>query len=276
MPATMIERFAATHAPGLTGGRWPWQWLGSTSLAGRYWTLAATLLERFLATARPLTLGLAPWQWANGMALTLGTWWTRRAGGYNLYRGTSGPNSIDYRTPVGAASPTAAAPAQIRNFPGFSLAPNEAYVFALRAVGPGGAEEKNTTLVVSLSTDAAGVPMGAAPNPPISLQAAVKPGGRAYLQWGQSPAGEQPRAARWNVYHDAGTGTVNYAAPLATVTSPRHLTATYTDGLVVRFAVRAVSREGVEEKNTRSVVVTIDAAGPPDLAAPSIVDGVET
>lgn len=233
-----------------------------------------SLLQRFLDIYDALYAGDKPWQWANGMGSTLGECWCRPAGGYLLYRGD--PGSIDYRTPVGATSPTSATPSRIGHYPTFPLRPDTEYAFAVRAVGRGGAEELNTRQVLLIRTDSEGEPIGLAPNPPIGVSALPQAGGKFLLRWRVSTIGEQTKAAAWNVYHDAGSGTIDYDTPIGSATSHKFLTAAYTDALTVRFAVRAASRAGVEELNTHWVEATADAGGPLDMAAPVLAAGRET
>lgn len=235
--------------------------------------MSATLLERFLETYDPQYLGRRPWQWSAGMAATLGRAWTGIMGQHNLYRGTGGV--VDYDVPVGAVSPTDADPDTVRNYPTFPLAASTEYVFAVRAVGRGGAEEQNTDLVHTLTTDADGAPLGPAPNPPINVTAAPQAGGKILLAWQTSPRGEAARAASFHIYHDDGSGTVDFSEPLASTVRRSYLTDAYADGTTVKFVVRAVSADDVEEANTNTVSATADAAGPPDMAAPDVEYGTE-
>lgn len=235
--------------------------------------MAVSDLIRWLERYQPQAGGRgSAWAWAAG--LHAGRWWLRTDGGYHLYAGPAG--SVDYDTPVGATSASSATPAAIATFPGSVLDADTTYQFALRAVGRGGVEETNQTVALLVRTDGDGVPGGAAPNPPVRLQAVAVSGGRIVLHWRHERAGEQAAPATWRIYHDNGTGTMDYGTPLASIRGRRYRTSAYADGTVVQFAVRAVSAGDVEEQNTNTVTATADDSGPPDMDAPTLAAGKET
>ncbi|MFH1725254.1 MAG: fibronectin type III domain-containing protein, partial [Elusimicrobiota bacterium] len=90
---------------------------------------------------------------------------------------------------------------------------------------------------------------GSTPIAPSGLSAASLAGGRIALFWNMSPS---ELVTEYRIYYDSGTGTVDYATPLATVSST--VTAYTTDVLVsspaYTFSLRAYNRCGVEEPNT--------------------------
>jgi hypothetical protein len=84
------------------------------------------------------------------------------------------------------------------------------------------------------------------PAPATSLSAAALAGSQVALSWIPSPT---EGIVEYLLYYDAGTGTVNYAAPLAVFPSTQ---TSFTTGVLVSsaaytFALRALHRCGVEE-----------------------------
>ena len=150
------------------------------------------------------------------------------------------------------------------------------YWFALRAVGRGGAEETNTTLKLRIETDGAGVPLGLTPNAPIILRCEPRDAGKFLLTWDYSSIGEQIPPSVFNIYHNNGSGAVDYDTAIASVSGTSYKTGSYDDGTVVIFAVRSESSDSDEETNTATASATADATGPDAVGAPTIAAGVET
>lgn len=79
-------------------------------------------------------------------------------------------------------------------------------------------------------------------------------------------------AASFRVYHDSGTGTIDYNTPAFTFTRQDSDTQEYTttqlhsldEDVTYKFVVRAVTSFGVEDKNTDSAEITIDGVAPDD------------
>lgn len=80
-------------------------------------------------------------------------------------------------------------------------------------------------------------------------------------------------ASSFNIYHDSGTGTINYAAPAFSFARQSSLIQLYTttqlhalDSVVTyKFVVRAVSANGVEETNTDEYSIEVDGAAPDNI-----------
>ncbi len=97
------------------------------------------------------------------------------------------------------------------------------------------------------------VTQGSTPSAPSALVAASLAGNQIALSWSPSPS----PVRQYFLYYDAGTGAVNYGAPLATIAAP---TTAYTTGVLpstasYRFAIRAENHCGIIETNT-SVLAT--------------------
>lgn len=102
-----------------------------------------------------------------------------------------------------------------------------------------------TAFAATVSTFVFGTP----PSPPSGLAAASAGGLRIRLDWGPSPS---TSVVRYNLYFDAGTGTINYSLALSTfaASATTFLSAPLTDGLTYRFGLRAQDNLGQEERNS--------------------------
>lgn len=113
----------------------------------------------------------------------------------------------------------------------------------------------NTTVVYSSSVTLDTT----APNAPTSLTSTLLSGGRVKIDFTASTSSD---AANYKIYSDGGTGTINYLAPVATLTSP---TTTWTSGALngaYKYVVRATDNTGNQETNTTIVAVTADGVAP--------------
>jgi hypothetical protein len=96
------------------------------------------------------------------------------------------------------------------------------------------------------------------PLPVNNLQGDLTSGCNVRLTWIESPS---PDVLLYNIYYDAGTGTVNYAVPLASVSSPA--TTWVSSGLALNqrfiFAIRAKDLAGQEDGLTSNRVSIVTA-----------------
>lgn len=238
--------------------------------------MATTLLERFLEQYDTVHHGMTPEGIANGLTLTVGRSWCRRAGGYTLQRIADEPVDTDNAIAVGAASPASTSSTFIAPFATYPLAASTVYHFGISVVSPGGAQRDDFLSLQRIETDGDGVPIDPVPNPPVRLRGEPYSGGRIKLNWDLATAGEQVQAKQWNVYHNNGSGSVDYDTAIASVNRGVYVTEAYAGGTEVTFGVRAESADGDEEKNTNTVAVTADDTGPQDIDAPDVDYGEES
>ncbi|MFH1725394.1 MAG: FG-GAP-like repeat-containing protein [Elusimicrobiota bacterium] len=87
------------------------------------------------------------------------------------------------------------------------------------------------------------------PLAPSNLEAVSLAGNRIALSWTPSPS---EGITAYRLYYDTGTGTVDYSAPLAVLTSTEtsYTTAVLPSSAAYRFALRTHNRCGVEDPNT--------------------------
>jgi len=153
------------------------------------------------------------------------------------------------------------------------------WILSVRALDADGNEDSNITQMVAIPFED-GAP-SARPAEPRWVQARAIENGRLELEWLYDPRYEEngPGAAHEaRIYWDAGTGTVDFTEPLATVEMGLPTTATsytwqsgpLTDGQEYRFCVRIATAPwpgGTETQGTREHVMAASSAAP---AAPTL------
>lgn len=87
------------------------------------------------------------------------------------------------------------------------------------------------------------------PPPPGNFSAQAQYGGRILLSWEPAP---YEGIAGYRLYSDNGTGTINYASPLALLPAGQtsYLTGVLTSSAAYKFGLRAAHRCGAVEQNT--------------------------
>ena len=235
------------------------------------------LIEKWFAYWRPLELGLTPDGHADGLTLTLGVFWARCRGGYNLYRWTGDRSCALPDRIVGAAC---AGAQQITTFPWTCHASSTVYWYLLRAVGGGGVSESTVHQLRRAEFDADGMLVGPRPNAPVGLTLDYVAGGKIRLRWYYDPTDQEVSPGSFEVYSNIGTGgPVNYDLPLASVdfsagvTTYEWTSPTLFAWLHLWGAVRAKSADGILEDNTVSVGAEVDSTGP---AVHTRVEGTRT
>ncbi len=227
--------------------------------------MTADLLTKWLTHYDPVHRGWTPAGIASGVCASNGFFFPRIRGGYNLRREIGSVPQAGSRI-VGAAGFDAA---QIRTFPWVSHAANATYTYRVTVINGGGVEEWAEETVSITGFDASGNWVGARPNPPGDLRVIPLAGGKFLLQWTYTREGEQAEPAAFRVYHDGGSGSVDYNTIIASVAYRRgrfhymYTSIAFTHGTRVRWAVRAASAAGAEEKNTQVAFGWADAAAPP-------------
>jgi len=230
-----------------------------------------TLLAKWLLHYDPIHRGWTPAGIANGVCATCGFSFPRIRGGYNLRRSGGGV--------PGASEPMAGAAGcdavSIRTFPWVAHAPSTSYTYRLFAIGGGGVESLDQEASALAAFDAAGEWLGADPNPPADLRVASLAGGRFLVSWTHSRAGEQAEPGEFRLYHDGGTGQIDFESPVAVVLCRQgrfhheYVSTPFVHGARVRWAVRTVSAEGVEERNLQQATGRAEAMPPP--AHPAVI-----
>jgi len=147
--------------------------------------------------------------------------------------------------------------------------------FGLRAYNANGEEQNVNSVQVIL--DASGYDATAQPNPAHDLSATPRPGGVIRLRWSYLSTGETGTCTKFNIYGNGGTGPVDFAIPLDSVSKTAGTRTSYTwdssaltHGTTYRYVVRAATSV-IEEQNRREVSATADTQAPALPASLSIV-----
>lgn len=229
-----------------------------------------SLLTRWLEHYDPIHRGWTVAGIANGVCATCGYFFPRIRGGYNLRRAVG--RVPDCVAPIvgaaGAEHEGGTEQATVRTFPWVRHQASTEYLYRLTAISGGGVEDLDDQALAVVAFDAAGNWVGARPNAPGDLQMAPLSRGRFRLRWTYSEDGEQAAPARFNIYHDGGTGTVDYQNVVARVDYRpgrfhyEYLSMAFAHGTRVRWGVRAESSAGAEEMNEQVVWGWAEALGP--------------
>ncbi len=227
--------------------------------------MTGQLLQRWLEYYDPIHRGWTPRGIANGVCATNGYFYPRIYGGYNLSRAVGGVPDASAEI-VGAAGFDAST---IATFPWIGHEPETTYSYRLTALNGGGRENLSHVETADAVFDDGGIWLGALPNAPGDLGVRPAAGGRFLVTWTYNHEGEAAPPVHFNLYHDGGTGTVDYDTVVATVTYRRgqyHFAYTsnpFANNTRVTWAVRAVAIPFIAEGNVRTAFAYADAAAPP-------------
>lgn len=224
----------------------------------------ATLLQKWLIHYDPIHRGWTPAGIANGVCCSCGYFFPRTSGGYNLWR-KIGDNPVASDPIVGAAGHDAQ---RIHTFPWIEHAAETTYTYALSAIGGGGIENMNNRSITEAAFDEHGLWRGTMPNAPADLAVESRTGGRFRIAWSYSRQGQQAQADRFRLYHNSGSGAVDYDTIVAEIPCKRsglyyeYLSAAFEHGHTVTWCVRAVSTDNVEEGNRTTITGTAHGQAP--------------
>ncbi|MHC4646922.1 MAG: hypothetical protein ACYTBJ_15605 [Planctomycetota bacterium] len=148
-----------------------------------------------------------------GTVLTLGWFWPQVGGCYVLYRGSS-TYEIEFENVLAVATLNAreiSPPTYVQHSNGTT------YFYVVRAVNGCGDEENTLSAAAKVVIDADGDL--AKPQPNNILEARVKrtASNRVQFLWFYCPLDQQSPPACFKIYHDGGTGQIDYENPLAVI-----------------------------------------------------------
>jgi len=182
-------------------------------------------------------------------------------GWFNIYD-NDGVGPIDYNTVKGVTCD-----AQTSWMSGVLSYP-ASWRFGVRAENAHG-EEKNVDVVEEVALLESGQGAPARPNRPTGLKATPAADGKVELTFAYNATGEEAECTHFHVYHDAGSGEVDYTTPVGAidklegiVSHYAYLSGALTDGQIYLFAVRAATTADVEDDGIEFVQVTADAQAP--------------
>lgn len=207
--------------------------------------MASDLASKWDRWWQPLSGGLTHKGLASGLILTGGWFWTRVRGGCLLYRRQGTHEAIGAGLVVGTAAQAAI---EIWQYSGIEPRAGS-YWYGAAAFGPGGLEGRAAP-AVGLVLDADGAVAGGLPGDVERAWADAAGGGRIRVSWRYCPACEAEAPVEFRIYHDNGTGQIDYGEPAGIVAwgirrnTYAWTSGPYAEGLRVRFEVRAASRAG--------------------------------
>ncbi len=226
--------------------------------------MAVSLLAKWLTHYDPVHRGWTNAGIANGVCATSGFFFPRMRGGYHLRRAIGDvPSSAD--AIVGS---TGAGGETISTFPWVGHAAETAYVYRLFAINGGGCENIDDVVAEDVGFDGAGEWTGGKPVAPKDVRVAALSGGRYRIAWTYDLAESDEVPVSFRIYGDGGSGTMDYGAAAGEVeggVGRLHYafeTPGFADGVRVRWAVRAVNANGLEDGNVVTVVAEARASGP--------------
>jgi len=226
--------------------------------------MARTLLQRWLDHYDSIHRGWTLEGIANGVCATSGFFFPRIRGGYNLRRGENEVPELSSPI-VGAAGADASA---IHIFPWISHNAGTTYVYRLSAISGGGVGNAIDETTAEAGFDAAGDWCGLVPNSPSDLRVTPTADGKFLVEWAYSAEGQQISPWEFHLYHDAGTGSVDFETVVANVSYRAgryhyaYTSASFDHGTRIKWAVRAAT-SGTEDENIRVVFGWADAESPP-------------
>ncbi len=136
-----------------------------------------------------------------------------RRDGWNVYRGEGSPVEIDYAAPA-AALPPQTGDKLVR---GQVIAPGARVFYGVRRVSPAGVEEQNTHVVVRVDLDAGSSLRPPAPSAPSDVTADAASDGSVVVAWSYAASPGDGEPDTFDVFTDAGTGTLDVETPAASV-----------------------------------------------------------
>ena len=146
-----------------------------------------------------------------------------------------------------------------------TVAHGETKYFVVRAFRTDADESRNSNIVKAV-VDSGGSIKGNLPNAPHGLSAVCLAGAKVLLSWVYSTHQQEAAPTVFNVYHNAGSGAVDYATIVATMSYEAgryqyEKELTLVDATTYLIGVRA-STASDEEENTETVQATADGTAP--------------
>jgi hypothetical protein len=143
---------------------------------------------------------------------------------------------------------------------------NSTYFYVVRRFNQCGVQERTLCAAVKLSFDADGELASAQPNGIFSSAAEVTEGDKVKLTWFCSVLKQKAAPARFNIYHDAGTGQIDYDNPVAEVAYGGRRFYNYESAALEAgrylFAIRAEGADGVENDSPALLRIEVPGASP--------------
>jgi len=167
------------------------------------------LLSKWLGWWQPLSGGLTPWGFVNGLLLTGGWFWSRVRGGYNLYRGADDKEQIDWSHPVGAGASDSS---EVREFAWTAKPAGGRHWYGLKVVGAGGLESSAEDNLLAVAFDESGRLKGGLGGLIRCAWAVTDSAGYIKLKWLYDGLYECAEPDEFVIYHDGGSGQIDFSS----------------------------------------------------------------
>ncbi len=201
--------------------------------------------------------------WPLRQSLVEGDFWTRLGGCYSVYRGQGQVGDVDYFSIIAAPTDTG----ELSVSDDISHAAGRNYFYVVRRISGTGRQELGSRSVVRLSLDEQGERLGPRPNVVSDLSARAIGDGRVALSWYYGPVGQKIEPVGFEVLGDGGSGVIDYENALGQVSFRgggyySFVSPAGEEGQQLRFVVRSVGSNGVDDGNCVSVSAVVDLSGP--------------
>ena len=197
-----------------------------------------------------------------GNVLSLGWFWMRAGGCSVLYRG-SDMCCIDFENIMSVANLQAG----FISPPGYVEHGGDSTCFyVVRRFNQCGVQERTLAAAVKLSLDTDGDLVAPRPNDVFSSIAEAAEGDKVRLTWFYSVLEEKAAPVRFNIYHDNGTGQIDYSNAVATIAYEGRRFYSYNSGALgaggYLFAIRAEDVEGAENDSPALLRIEVPSGSP--------------
>jgi len=195
-------------------------------------------------------------------ALSLGWFWMRVDGCSALYRGDE-MRCIDFENILSVGNLKAASISP----PGYvEHCGNSTYFYVVRRFNQCGVAERTLAAAVKLSFDTNGNLVAPRPNDIFSSMVEVAEGDKVRLMWFYSVLEQKSAPVRFNIYHDNGTGQVDYGNAVATIAYEGRMFYSYKSGALgagrYLFAIRAEDADGAENDSPALLRMQVPSGSP--------------
>ena len=197
-----------------------------------------------------------------GNVLSLGWFWMRAGGCFALYRGPE-MRCIDFENILSVANLKAAfisPPCYVEH------GGDSTNFYVVRRFNQCGFQERTLAAAVKLSLDTDGDLVEPRPNDIFSSIAEAAEGDKVRLTWFYSVLEQKAAPAYFNIYHDAGTGQIDYDNPIAAIAYDGRKFYSYersTPGAGrYLFAIRAEDAVGVENDSPALLRIEVPPGSP--------------
>jgi hypothetical protein len=197
-----------------------------------------------------------------GNTLSLGWFWMRVGGCSALYSGGR-IDCVDFENVLSVGGPDA----------GFVTPPDyvghgsdSTYAYVVRRFNRCGDRERTLRAAAKVSFDASGDLVEPRPNDVFNSKSEVVQGDKVRLKWFYSVLEEKSCPASFNIYHNSGSGQIDYVSPVATITYQGRKFYSCTIGPLdpglYLFAIRAEDANGAENNSSAILRIQIQGANP--------------